>query len=195
MLHLSAPTDAGWFERVKHHLPTLLLDHTHLEKRAGSTAMSMIFRYADQATLAKALGEVVQEEMDHFVRMVNVLEERNITLERLEPSGYAASLAKNTRKKDPEALLDKLIVAALIEARSCERFQILAENLKDDEPELAELYAELYKDEARHHTLYTRLAYQIFDRDEVSTRLKELADLEVKALQDAGTKPPRLHSF
>ena len=194
MLHLAAPTDAGWFDRVQDHIPLLLLDHTHLEKRAGSTAMSMIFRYADHPVLARSLGEVVQEEMDHFVRMVDVLEARQIKLERLEPSGYAAALAKHTRKKDPEALLDKLLVASLIEARSCERFQILAQRLEERDPELAALYAELYKDEARHHTLYTRLARQIFDDALVTTRLDELAALEVLALEEAGTTP-RLHSF
>lgn len=194
MLHLAAPTDPDWFSRVAAHLPVLLLDHTHLEKRAGSTAMSMLFRYADQARLAKALGEVVQEEMEHFVRMVGVLESRGIALERLEPSPYASALAKHARKKDPHALLDKLLVASLIEARSCERFQILAEELREIDPELATLYAELYKDEARHHTLYTTIARELFDHQEVTERLDELAQREVEALEAAGLTP-RLHSF
>ncbi len=194
MLHLAAPTDPEWFSRIKDHIPTLLLDHTHLEKRAGSTAMSMLFRYADKARLAKALGEVVQEEMEHFVRMVTVLESREIPLERLEPSPYASALAKHARRQDPEALLDKLLIASLIEARSCERFQILSQKLADQDPELATLYGELYKDEARHHTLYTTIARELFDPEEVSARLDELAAHEVEALEAAG-ETPRLHSF
>lgn len=192
MLHLAAPTDDGWFDRIRDHIPTILLDHTHLEKRAGSTAMSMIFRYADKPSIARALSEVVIEEMTHFTRMVDVLEAREIDLVRLEPAPYAGHLAKHARKQDPDALMDKLLVASLIEARSCERFQILADRVEDEE--LATLYAELYKDEARHHTLYTSLARQIFDPDEVNERLDELAALEVEALeQSAGL--PRLHSF
>ena len=188
MLHLAAPTDDGWFDRIRDHIPTILLDHTHLEKRAGSTAMSMIFRYADKPSIARALSEVVIEEMTHFTRMVDVLEAREIDLVRLEPAPYAGHLARHARKQDPDALMDKLLVASLIEARSCERFQILADRVEDEE------LATLYKDEARHHTLYTSLARQIFDPDEVNERLDELAALEVEALeQSAGL--PRLHSF
>ena len=192
MLHLAAPTDEGWFERVREHLPVLLLDHTHLEKRAGSTALSMLFRYPERPTLARRLGEVVQEEMEHFVRMVGVLEARDIALRRLEPAPYAGELVGAARRQDPEALLDKLLVAALIEARSCERFQILAERIED--PELAALYAELYADEARHHTLYTSLARELFDPDEVDARLDELAAAELEALR-ASAGLPRLHSW
>ena len=194
MLHLAAPTDSGWFERVRDHLPTLLLDHTHLEKRAASTAMSLLFRYADQVALARALGEVVQEEMEHFVRMVDLLDSRHIALGRLEPSPYASALARHGRKADPEALLDKLLIASLIEARSCERFQILSEALGEQDPELSALYSELYRDEARHHTLYTALARQLFEEHLVSQRLDELALAEIEALRGSGSEP-RLHSF
>lgn len=192
MLHLAQPTDEGWFERVADHLDTILLDHTHLEKRAGSTAMSMIFRYADKPDIGRALGGVVQEEMDHFVRMLDILEQRDIALDRLEPAPYAATLAKHARRKDPEALLDKLLIASLIEARSCERFQILADRVEDEE--LAAFYRELYIDEARHHTLYTNLARDHFGRDVTQKRLDELAEAEVEALR-ASAGLPRLHSF
>ncbi|MEM1349951.1 MAG: tRNA isopentenyl-2-thiomethyl-A-37 hydroxylase MiaE, partial [Myxococcota bacterium] len=126
MLHLARPSDPEWFERIEDALPTILIDHTHLEKRAASTAMSMIFRYTERPSLARRMSDVVTEEMDHFVRMLDVLEARGIELVRLEPAPYAAHLARHARKQDPIALLDKLLVASLIEARSCERFQILA---------------------------------------------------------------------
>ena len=192
MLHLKTATDPGWFARIADDLDIILLDHTHLEKRAGSTAMSMIFRYADKPALARGLAEVVQEEMEHFVRMVDVLEERGVAMRRLHPSTYASSLAAHARKHDPDALLDKLLVASLIEARSCERFQILAQQLPD--PKLATLYDDLYRDEARHHTLYAGLAREIFGDEVTHDRLDVLATAEVQALKEA-TGEPRLHSF
>lgn len=192
MLHLARPTDEGWFDRIQDAVPAILLDHTHLEKRAASTAMSMLFRYADKPSLAKRLSEVVCEEMEHFSRMIDVLEARDIRLERMEPAPYAGLLAKHARKQDPDALLDKLLIASLIEARSCERFQILAERLPD--PELAALYAELYRDEARHHTLYTSMARELFGHETTTARLDELAELEAQALEGS-RGVPRLHCF
>ena len=78
MLHLARPSDPEWFERIEDALPTILIDHTHLEKRAASTAMSMIFRYTERPSLARRMSDVVTEEMDHFVRMLDVLEARGI---------------------------------------------------------------------------------------------------------------------
>ena len=192
MLHLAHPTDPGWFDRVHDHLPTLLLDHTHLEKRAASTAMSLLFRYAKDPVLALALSEVVREEMEHFARLVELLGQRGIALDVLEPAPYASLLNKACQRKDPEALLDKLLACSLIEARSCERFQILAERLS--EPALRALYDQLYKDEARHYTLYVTLAHQLFDPAQVNSRLEHLAGAEYQALLDS-KGPPRLHCF
>lgn len=192
MLHLNCPTDEGWFDRVKDHLPALLLDHTHLEKRAASTAMSMIFRYADQPELARKLSEVVREEMDHFERMLDQLQQRGIRYERAEPAPYAGHMVRQASKQEPEAMLDKLIVAAMIEARSCERFQILSQRV--DDPALAQFYAELYVDEARHHTLYTSMARAYYDEAQVQEALRVWGEREVEALK-AGKGQPRLHSW
>lgn len=192
MLHLAAPTDSGWFDRVRDHLDLLLIDHTHLEKRAGSNAMNMVFRYARFGKLVRALSGVVHEEMDHFVRMMDVLDARGLEFSKLEPAPYATTLAESARKAEPHQLLDRLLVASLIEARSCERFQILADSV--DDAALRDLYADLYKDEARHHTLYTSLARDQFSADEVRVRLDELAEAEVAALR-ASAGLPRLHSW
>ena len=192
MLHLAAPTDPGWFDRIKDHMPIVLVDHAHLEKRAASTALSMIFRYADNADLAVELSAVVREEMEHFERVVGKLLERGLTLDRLEPAPYASKLVKKCAKKDPDALLDRLLAASLIEARSCERFQILADNVED--PDLSAFYAELYIDEARHHTLYTSMARDMFGKDRAMSRLDELAAAELDALR-ASTGEPRLHCW
>ena len=192
MLHLTAPTDPGWFDRVRDHMPTVLLDHAHLEKRAASTALSMIFRYADDPVLAVELSEVVREEMEHFERVVGKITGRGLKLDRLEPAPYAAELVKRCAKKDPDALLDRLLAASLIEARSCERFQILAEHVEDDD--LSAFYAELYVDEARHHTLYTSMARDMFGKERAMARLDELAAAELAALQSS-TGAPRLHCW
>jgi tRNA-(ms[2]io[6]A)-hydroxylase len=192
MLHLHKPTDSGWFGRIEPHLDTVLLDHAHLEKRAASAAMSMMFRYTDKPNLARALAEVVHEEVEHFTRMLDILDDRGVAYESIEPASYAGRLMKQTAKSDPDALLDKLIVSSLIEARSCERFQILAECVDDDS--LADFYHELMVSEARHHTLYTNIARELFPTERVETRLDELAQLEWDALA-ASTEAPRLHSF
>lgn len=192
MLHLAAPTDAGWFDRVCADLDTILVDHTHLEKRAASNALSMIFRYIERLDLVRALSEIVHEEMEHFTQMLDVLEARGIYFDRLSPAPYAATLVGHARRDEPDALLDKLLISGLIEARSCERFQILAARLEDRE--LADFYADLARQEAVHHVTYTNLARQYFGEEVVKTRLQELAQKESEALA-AGRGEPRLHSF
>ena len=192
MLHLAEPTRDEWYSSVCDHLDLILIDHTHLEKRAASTALSMIFHYTGRSGVPRRLSEVVQEEMDHFVRMLDVLDRREIELTRLEPAPYASLLVKEIRSQEPHRFLDKLLVAALIEARSCERFSILASEVDDDQ--LAEFYEELFEAEANHYTLYTGLAREHFPNEEVNRRLDELAEAEVKALR-AGADLPRLHSY
>ncbi len=192
MLPLLAPSDPGWFERVRDALPTLLIDHTHLEKRAASTALAMIFRYTGIPGLARELSEVVREEMAHFSRMLDVLDSRGVQLRQLDPAPYAARLAGQVRRNPQTGLLDRLLVAALIEARSCERFGELGQRLEDEE--LASLYTELRREEARHYALYIGMARRVFSSEEVRRRLEQLAEVEWEALQ-ASTGAPRLHSF
>lgn len=192
MLNLAAPTDPEWFDRIEPELDKILLDHTHLEKRAASTAMSMIFRYSGREGLPRVLSSIVREEMEHFEQMLDVLDDQGVAFARLEPAPYAKKLVKNIRTHEPETLLDKLLVAGLIEARSCERFKILSERL--DQPELAAYYAELFESEARHYTIYTDLARRYFPAETVKNRLEEMAEAEVDALR-ASAGLARLHSW
>ena len=192
MLHLAEATPDDWFDRIRDDIDIILLDHTHLEKRAASTALNMIFRYTERPRLARELADIVAEEIDHFSRMMDLLERREIDYEKVEPAPYAGTLVSEVRSHEPAKLLDKLLVAALIEARSAERFEILASRLEDEE--LAGYYAELFESEARHFTVYTDLARQYFDGDEVETRLDELAEAEVAALHRSEGLP-RLHSW
>ena len=192
MLNLAEPTRPQWYNSVRDDLDLILIDHAHLEKRAASTALNMIFRYTGRPGLSRELSEVVCEEMDHFTRMLDILDDRGVELIRLEPAPYASLLVKAVRSAEPQRLLDKLLVAALIEARSCERFSILGEAV--DDTELAEFYRELFRAEANHYTLYTGLARKYFPAAEVKERLEVLAGLEVEALR-AGEGLARLHSY
>ncbi len=192
MLHLAESTRPDWFDSVEEHLDLILIDHTHLEKRAASTALGMIFRYTGRRGLPRRLASIVREEMEHFTRMLDILDDRDIELRRLDPAPYAAALVDHIRPQEPERFLDKLLVAGLIEARSCERFSILAEGVDDDE--LATFYRELFKAEADHYTLYTGIARDHFPNSEVTRRLDELAIHEVEALK-LGRDLPRLHSY
>ena len=191
MLHLAKTTDDGWYDRVCDDLDAVLIDHAHLEKRAASTALAMVFRYTSKLRLARELSRVVREEMEHFELMLDVLEARDIAFGQLDPAPYAKELVGNIRTHEPAKLLDKLLVAALIEARSCERFQILGRRLDDED--LRTLNADLAAQEARHHTLYTSLAREYFPEDEVKERLDELARHEADAVA-ASTGLARLHS-
>ncbi len=194
MLNLAVPTDDGWFDRVRDHLDVILVDHCHLEKRAASNALNMIFRYTGKDSILRELSDVVQEEMEHFVMCLDLLEARDIKFIRLKPSPYAAKLKESIERQEPKAFLDQLLMAALIEARSCERFKILGDELEDIDPELSAFYKDLVVSEARHHMLYTNIARQFYPADEVKERLSELAAIEADAVASC-TDAPRLHSF
>ena len=191
MLNLAAPTREDWLPEVEGALEDLLLDHAHCEKKAASTAINLLFRYPDKAELLQPLSELAREELEHFELLLGVLAEREIPFRRVEPSRYGAGLHRAVRSQEPARLLDTLLCCGLIEARSCERMQILAEGLAD--PALRELYGSLLASEARHHGLYLELAHAFFPRDEVKNRLAELAAHEAEVLATPGPHP-RMHS-
>ncbi len=182
MLHLASETRSDWIDEVRADIDTVLLDHAHCEKKAASTAMNLIFRYADKTVLLRPLSELAREELEHFELMLGVLEARGVAFDRLRPSPYAGRLLKAVRPDEPERLLDTLLCCSLIEARSCERMKILGDEL--DDPELAALYRSLLASEARHHTLYTDLAAALYGRETVKPRLAELALHEAQVLEE-----------
>ena len=182
MLHLATASRPDWIAEALADVETLLLDHAHCEKKAASTAINLIFRYTDRTELMAPLSALAREELIHFEEVLKVLAQRGIEFRRLEPSRYAPRVLAAARKKEPHRLLDTLLCCSLIEARSCERIQLLAEALQEDEPQLAEMYAELFKSEARHHGTYVELATRFFPREEVRARLEELAAHEAEVL-------------
>ncbi len=172
-------------------MDTILLDHAHCEKKAASTAVGMLFRYPEHAELMRPLSELAREELRHFELVLGVIEARGCSFERQYPSTYAQRLSAAIRKAEPGKLVDHLLVCALIEARSCERMQLLAEHLED--AELAGLYRGLLASEARHHQTFVDLAACFEEMDAVLARLAELALHEASVLAQ-GEQPVRLHS-
>lgn len=190
MLKLASRTDRAWAERALADLPELLLDHAHCEKRAAGMAMGLISRYADRTALLRPLSEVAREELEHFERLLSLLAQRDIAFRVQEPSPYAKRLLGLARTVEPARLLDTLLGCATIEARSCERFKVLAETTPD--AELAAFYRELLACEARHHHLYLELAATVAPRDEVRDRLQAILHAEADLIAK-GTPGVRLH--
>jgi tRNA 2-(methylsulfanyl)-N6-isopentenyladenosine37 hydroxylase len=191
MLSLKSSTSPRWWEQVQGNLDLLLIDHAHCEKKAAGTAMNLIFAYVDRVELCRELSAIVVEELEHFRMVLDLVERRGIHFRRLTPSNYGRQLNELIAKQEPQKAIDRLLVAGLIEARSCERFGILRERLPDRE--LAAFYDNLFESEARHHSTYVRLA-KLFGMDElVHQRLEELATAEAEIVA-RGDEEPRMHS-
>src|SRR6476469_3630080 len=191
MLNLHAPTPERWIRQVESNLDLLLIDHAHCEKKAAGVAMNLLFSYVEHSELTRAMSEIVQEELDHFHQVRAILDRRGIRFYKLSPSTYGARLHELVNKQEPQRAVDRLLVAALIEARSCERFGLLRDRLADRE--LADFYGSLFESEARHHSTYVRLAKDFMNEEAVHVRLKELAETE-GAIIATGEDQPRMHS-
>jgi tRNA-(ms[2]io[6]A)-hydroxylase len=180
MLHLKALTDASWLAQVDANLDEVLIDHAHCEKKAAGTALNLIFHYVEDIELCREMTEIVNEELEHFHMVIDLLNRRGIRFRRIKPSRYGSRLHELVRKNEPDRAVDRLLVAGLIEARSCERFQALAEHVSD--PELATFYRSLFESEARHHSTYTRLAKHFAPEAVVEARLAELYNAEAEIM-------------
>ena len=191
MLDLETVDHTRWLSQVDSDLSVVLVDHAHCEKKAASTAMSLLFAYIEQPEVVRAMRDIVEEELGHLLLVMNQLEKRGIPFRKLSPASYASRLAEIGRSGEPDRAVDRLLIGGLIEARSCERFTLLAERVQDRE--LSALYADLVASESRHHAAYFRLAKLYAPPDVVSRRAKELAVFEAGVLS-ASSDPPRMHS-
>jgi tRNA-(ms[2]io[6]A)-hydroxylase len=180
MLHLKAPTEASWLAQVDANLEEVLIDHAHCEKKAAGTALNLIFHYVEDIELCREMTGIVNEELEHFHMVIELLARRGIRFRRIKPSQYGSRLHALVRKSEPNRAVDRLLIAGLIEARSCERFQALAEHVSDSE--LATFYRSLFESEARHHATYTRLAKHFASDKVVEARLAELYDAEAEIM-------------
>jgi tRNA-(ms[2]io[6]A)-hydroxylase len=174
---LSAPTAQRWFEVASSRWQELLVDHANCEKKAASTALSLIFTYAEDLALTDRLSRLAREELRHFEQVQKFMRELEVPFMRLSPSRYAEGLRRTLRKGEPHRLLDLLLCGALIEARSCERFVGLAPRLSAP---LAGFYSGLAQSEARHQQLYLRLAEQRMGDGRWQQRLRELSSIEAE---------------
>lgn len=188
---LQTPTSQAWVEQAIAHLDIVLLDHSHCERKAAGVAMNLMCRYPSSEKLVRALTVIAQEELSHFELVNQWLERRQVPLRPLPAPPYGAGLSKQVRREEPGRMLDSLLVAALIEARSHERLGLLATHCPD--PDLAQFYGSLMASEARHYGAYWVLATTYFDRATVNQRLEELSVVE-SALLTTLHPEPRVHS-
>lgn len=181
---LRASTPQAWFDTARERWPELLVDHGNCEKKAASTALSLIFSYADDSDLVERLSRLAREELRHFEQVQRHMRELKVPFMRLSPSRYAQGLRKLVRHSEPYRLIDLLVCHALIEARSCERFNGLIKVL--DEP-LRSFYTTLAASEARHHQLYLRLAStrRSPQTEEWKTALERIAPVEAQLATSA----------
>lgn len=191
MLHLHSTSPQRWLQQVSDSLPEILIDHAHCEQKAAATAMDLMFDYVAHDELCDCMSEIVREELEHFTMVRSLLKRRGIRFVGLRPGTYGRQLKALVRRQEPHRAVDRLIVAALIEARSCERFQLLRDHLRDRE--LQDFYGSLFESEARHHASYLRLALLFADSAAVQARLGELAGCEAEIIA-AGCPLPRIHS-
>lgn len=188
---LQQPTSMAWVEQAIANLDTVLLDHSHCERKAAGVAINLMFRYPSYHKLVRQLTAIAKEELEHFEQVNQWLEKRGIPLAPLNSPPYGAKLKAQIRHQEPERLLDSLIVSALIEARSHERLGLIGEYCP--EPELAKFYRGLMASEARHYGMYWLLANHYCEREIVDKRLIEIAKVESEILATLHPQP-RIHS-
>lgn len=180
MLGLLTPTDPAWVAHAERDLDGLLADHAHCELKAAQSALSLLARFGgEMADLGAPLVALAHEETEHFAEVMGRLTARGARLTLPGTDPYVAELRRASNEDRGHgfpALLDRLLVSALIEARSCERFKLLSEHLSD--ASLRGFYRELMASEARHFQLFRDLAAQRFGEDEARARLRTLAERE-----------------
>jgi tRNA-(ms[2]io[6]A)-hydroxylase len=188
MLGLKLPTDPRWVNIAEKNIDEILIDHAHCELKAASTANSLIMSFPEYSDLVTEMVSLVKEEMSHFKMVHERLIKRGIKLGQDRKDEYVNSLLKFFPKGGSRTtqLVHRLLYAALIEARSCERFRLLSENIEDKE--LAKFYRDLMASEANHYTLFLNFARTFGDRKEVDKKWNELLEFEAELMKNLGTK-------
>jgi tRNA-(ms[2]io[6]A)-hydroxylase len=178
VLALRVPTSPVWLDAVFADFGAFLVDHAACEKKAFSTGMALVSRYPERQALVTELIVFAREELGHFALVHGLLAARGLTLGRDQPDEYARALRSQVRSHGDGELCDRLLVAGVIEARSCERLGLLADALPAREPLLADTYRDLCRAEARHHGLFFRLCRDAVGAAETERRAAELLEFE-----------------
>ena len=188
MLGLKLPTDPRWVGIAEKNIDEILIDHAHCELKAASTANSLIMSFPEYAELVTEMVSLVKEEMSHFKMVHERLLKRNVVLGRDRKDLYVHDLLKFFPKGGSRTtqLVHRLLYAALIEARSCERFRLLSENIKDQD--LAKFYRDLMASEANHYTLFLNFARKFGERKEVDKKWNDLLVYEAELMKNLGDK-------
>ncbi|BDQ03999.1 tRNA-(ms[2]io[6]A)-hydroxylase [Ignavibacterium sp.] len=187
MLCLKNKTKPEWIKFALENLPSIIMDHAHCEKKAAGTGMSLLSTYFDKKEISLIMSDLVEEEIGHYRSVIKLLDKMNLTLGRDEGDEYAKSLLSFVNKNEPMRMLDRLLTAGIIEARSCERLQILAENIENED--LRKFYKELSDSEAGHYVTFIKLAKLYFDEELVRKRLDELTQIEAEIVKNLPNKP------
>jgi tRNA-(ms[2]io[6]A)-hydroxylase len=193
ILGLQLPTDPRWVDLAEKSLEEILTDHAYCEQKAALTCISLIQRYSDKEKLVEELSPIVTEEWGHFRLVLAELQKRNLKLGRQRKDIYVNELLKFEAKggREEARFLDKLLMMALIEARSCERFKRLSEGLNDEY--LQRFYRRFMESEAGHYTLFIELAETYIDKEKVHRRWREWLDYETKIIKNIEVRGDRIH--
>lgn len=188
MLGLKLLTDPRWANIAEANLEEILTDHAWCEQKAATNAITIITYNSEHEELVSAMTEIAIEEMQHFQMVVNIIRERGYTFGRERKDDYVNQLFKFMKKDGTrnDAFIDRLLFAAMIEARSCERFRVLSENIKD--AELAKFYRDLMISEAGHYTTFLKFAKKYTERVDVDKRWKEWLEFEGNLIKNYGNK-------
>ncbi|WP_140936975.1 tRNA-(ms[2]io[6]A)-hydroxylase [Sphingobacterium lumbrici] len=188
MLGLKLLTDPRWANIAESNLEEILTDHAWCEQKAASNAISLITQNSEYEDLVHELTAIAIEEMEHFKMVIDIIKEKGYTLGRERKDDYVGQLMKFSKKDGSrnQAFIDRLLFAAMIEARSCERFRVLTQNIKDES--LAKFYYDLMVSEANHYTTFLNFARKYTVDVDVDKRWKEWLDFEGQLIQSYGNK-------
>ncbi len=193
ILKLKLNTDPRWVDIASKNIEDILVDHAWCEQKAASTGISMIIHYPEKTRLVDELTLLVAEEWSHFERVLDEMRKRGYALGRPRRDEYVVQLLAHVRKGGARErqLMDQLLVSALVEARSCERFKLLWKHIPD--PELSQFYYELMVSEAGHFVSYVELAKEYCDQYDVDARLQELLKIEGDIVTNLPVRDDRMH--
>jgi|RhiMethySRZTD1v2_1073278.scaffolds.fasta_scaffold27967_4 tRNA 2-(methylsulfanyl)-N6-isopentenyladenosine37 hydroxylase len=183
MFDLRLKTPPAWLDVVFGDFDSFLLDHAACERKASATGMSFVVKYPDRSALLEPMIEFAREELEHFHIMYKIVAARGLKLVDDYRDPYVNGLRQHVRPNGDLLLLDRLLVAGIVEARGCERLHLVAEALPDTDPELKRVYLDLARAESRHHGLFFRFARQYFGETTVAERAGQLLDIEAELVE------------
>lgn len=193
MLGLQLPTDPRWVNMAEMDLAEILTDHAYCEQKAATSCISLIQAYPDRHDLVRELAPIVTEEWGHFRSVLRELDKRKLQLGKQRKDAYVNKLLAFQKKGIPkeEKLLEKLLICALIEARSCERFRLLSLHLEEEE--MRSFYHRFMVSEAGHYKLFIQLARQYFGEEQANARWKEYLAYEAQVMEELELRGDRMH--